>query len=196
MRDKTSKALDRGRHPASDAMVRRRHPHGSLGLQGRQVAVLSYSWKQKIYTKSFTETELIGVDNAISNILWSLYFMQEQGCGTIHAIIYQDIKNTILLESNRKLSSRKHNKHIKAKYFFVADKVDDRDIEVKHIPTTLMWEDMNTKTKLGSPYRIDFSHMMNFELEVGDNTSDGDECTEAQGRANKVHKDQKVTSKG
>ena len=39
-------------------------------------AVLSYSWKQKINTKSSTETELVAVDDAIGNILWSLYFMQ------------------------------------------------------------------------------------------------------------------------
>ena len=56
-------------------------------------AILSYSWKQKINTKSSTETELVGVDDAVSNILWSLYFLQEQGCGTTHAIIYQDNKS-------------------------------------------------------------------------------------------------------
>eukprot|EP00804_Cyclotella_cryptica_P003542 CCRYP_002161-RB/>CCRYP_002161-RB protein AED:0.46 eAED:0.46 QI:0/-1/0/1/-1/0/1/0/69 len=50
-------------------------------------AVLSYSWKQKVNTKSLKETELVGVDDTISNILWSLYFLQEQGCGTKHAII-------------------------------------------------------------------------------------------------------------
>ena len=49
-------------------------------------AILSYSWKQKLNTKSSTETELVGVDNAITNILWTLYFLQEQGCGTTHAV--------------------------------------------------------------------------------------------------------------
>eukprot|EP00804_Cyclotella_cryptica_P017642 CCRYP_006765-RA/>CCRYP_006765-RA protein AED:0.44 eAED:0.44 QI:0/0/0/1/0/0/3/0/237 len=54
-----------------------------------QGAILSYSWMQKLNTKSLTETELVGVDDVISNILLSLYFLQEQGCGTTHAIIYQ-----------------------------------------------------------------------------------------------------------
>ena len=44
--------------------------------------------------------ELVGVGGAISNILWSLYFMQEQGCRTTHAILYQDNMSAILLESN------------------------------------------------------------------------------------------------
>jgi hypothetical protein len=61
----------------SDTMVRGCSAHGSLGLQrtnrshddrGRG-AVLSYSWKQKTNTKSSTETELVGVNDAISNIL-------------------------------------------------------------------------------------------------------------------------------
>eukprot|EP00804_Cyclotella_cryptica_P021065 CCRYP_019383-RC/>CCRYP_019383-RC protein AED:0.25 eAED:0.25 QI:0/-1/0/1/-1/0/1/0/272 len=95
-------------------------------------AVLSYSWKQKANTKSSTETELVGVDDAISNILWSLYFLQAQGCGTSHAIIYQDNKSAILLESNGKWSSGKRTKHIKAKYFFVTDKVADGDVIIRH----------------------------------------------------------------
>jgi hypothetical protein len=124
-------------------------------------AVLSYSWKQKVNTKSSTETELVGVDDAISNILWSLYFLQAQGCGTKHAIIYQDNKSAILLESNGKFSSGKRTKHIKAKYFFVTDKVADGDVVIKHMPTEAMWADMNTKPKQGRAFRIDRSQMMN-----------------------------------
>eukprot|EP00804_Cyclotella_cryptica_P030533 CCRYP_020167-RC/>CCRYP_020167-RC protein AED:0.22 eAED:0.15 QI:0/-1/0/1/-1/0/1/0/594 len=133
---------------------------GAAMTMGRG-AVLSYSWKQKVNTKSSTETELVGVDDAISNILWSLYFLQEQGCGTEHAIIYQDNKSAILLESNGKFSSGKRTKHIKAKYFFVTDKVADGDVVIKHTPTETMWADMNTKPKQGRAFRIDRSYMMN-----------------------------------
>ena len=101
--------------------------------------VLSYSWKQKVNTKSSTETELVGVDDdTISNILWSLYFLQEQGCGTMHAIIYQDSKSSILLEMNGKFSSGKKTKHIKANYFFVTDKMVEGVFVVKHAPTETM----------------------------------------------------------
>jgi hypothetical protein len=132
-------------------------------------AILSYSWKQKVNTKSSTETELVGVDDAISNILWSLYFLQAQGCGTSHAIIYQDNKSAILLESNGKWSSGKRTKHIKAKYFFVTDKVADGDVIIKHTPTETMWADMNTKPKQGRAFRIDRSRMMNCPEGYGEN---------------------------
>ena len=99
--------------------------------------------------------ELVGVDDVISNILWSLYFMQEQGADMTNATIYKDNKSAILLESNGKISSGKWTKHIKAKYFFVMNKVSDGDVTIKHIPTNKMWADMNTKPKQGSAYRLD-----------------------------------------
>ena len=104
---------------------------------------------------------MVGVDDAITNILSSLYFLQEQGCGTTHAVIYQDNKSAILLESNGKFSSGKQTKHIKARYFFVTDKVANGDVVIKHIPTNKMWADMNTKPKQGGPFRKDRSLMMN-----------------------------------
>lgn len=145
-------------------------------------AILSYSWKQKLNTKSSTETELVGVDDAISNILWSLYFLQEQGCGTTHAIIYQDNKSAILLETNGKMSSGKRTKHIKAKYFFVTDKVAEGDLEIKYIPTEKMWADMNTKPKQGLPFRVDRSQMMNCEVDL-DDAHDGRNTATEIGRA-------------
>lgn len=98
-------------------------------------AILSYFGKQKLNTKSSKETKLVGVDNTISNI-FGLCFLEEQGCGTTHATIYQDNKSAILLESKRKISSGKHTKQIKAKYFFIADKVAEGDLVIRHIPTS------------------------------------------------------------
>eukprot|EP00804_Cyclotella_cryptica_P004107 CCRYP_019109-RA/>CCRYP_019109-RA protein AED:0.39 eAED:0.39 QI:0/0/0/1/0/0/2/0/169 len=118
---------------------------GAAMTMGRG-AVLSYSWKQKLNTKSSTETELIGVDDAISNILWSLNFCRNKAA---------DNKSSILLETNGQMSSGKRTKHIKAKYFFFADKVAQGKIKVKLVPTEKMWADMNTKPKQGLPFCID-----------------------------------------
>eukprot|EP00804_Cyclotella_cryptica_P026975 CCRYP_021075-RB/>CCRYP_021075-RB protein AED:0.60 eAED:0.34 QI:0/-1/0/1/-1/0/1/0/236 len=130
-------------------------------------AVLSYPWKQKLNTKSSTETKLVGVNDAISNILQSLYFLQEQGCGTTHAIIYQDNQSAILLETNGQMSSGKGTKHIKAKYFLVAEKVANGELKIKHVPTDKMWADVNTKPKQGLGFRIDRSHLMNCDVNFG-----------------------------
>ena len=44
---------------------------------------MSYSWKQKINTKSSTEAEIVGVDDSLAYILWARYFLQEQGYDSI-----------------------------------------------------------------------------------------------------------------
>ena len=75
------------------------------GMTLGEGAVISSSKKQKINTRSSTETELVGVDNAMPTVLWCLYFIQEQGYSMIHALIYQDNKSAILLETNGKMSS-------------------------------------------------------------------------------------------
>ena len=39
-------------------------------------AVISSSRKQKINTKSLTESELVALDNTLTTILWTLYFIE------------------------------------------------------------------------------------------------------------------------
>jgi hypothetical protein len=111
---------------------------------GRGMA-MSYSWKQKINTKSSTEAER--VDDLLAYILWAWYFLQEQGYDTEPSLLYQDNISAILLETNGKASSSKRTKHIKVKYFYVKDKIDQGEIVVEHCPTEQMWTDINTKPK-------------------------------------------------
>ena len=139
----------------------------NLGVMANQCG------NQKVNTKSSTETELVGVDDVISN----LYFMQEQGDGTTHAIIYQESKSAILLELKNKISSGKQTKHIKVKYFFIADKVGNGDVKVKHTSTYKMWADMNNKPKQGSAFCINHSFMMNCDVELLDETIGGPDQT-------------------
>ena len=133
-------------------------------------AVTSFSRKQKVNTRSSTETEIVGVDDAMPSILWTLYFIQAQGYDMSHALVYQDNRSAILLEVNGKLSSSKRTKHIRSKYFFVTDKIAQGDIQVAHKPTDEMWIDMNTKPKQGTPFRKDRSLLMNCPIDVPDET--------------------------
>ena len=136
-------------------------------------ASICFSRKQKINTKSSTETELVGVDDAMPTVLWSLYFIQEQGYDMTHALIYQDNKSAILLETNGKMSSSGRTKHIKAKFFFVADKVEQGEVVIEHKNTKLMWIDVNTKPKQGTPYKLDRSEIMNCPVDLPDETVPG-----------------------
>ncbi len=112
--------------------------HTGAGMSLEQGMVLSYLWKQKINTKSSTEVKLVGVDNLLGYILWVRYFMQGQGYNMDVSLFYQDNMSAILLETNGKASSSKRSKHIKVKYFYFKDKIDQGKIIVNHCPAGQM----------------------------------------------------------
>jgi hypothetical protein len=70
-------------------------------------AMSSMSKKQKINTRSSTEAELVGADDAMPQIMWTKYFIEAQGHGISKNILYQDNLSTMLLEKNGKQSSSK-----------------------------------------------------------------------------------------
>ena len=76
----------------------RSHTGGALSL-GKGV-ITGISTRQKLTTRSSTEAELVAVDDCMSLILWTHYFLEAQGYGVDDAIIYQDNKSAILLEQN------------------------------------------------------------------------------------------------
>jgi hypothetical protein len=71
-------------------------------------------------------------------MLWSLYFIQLQGYEPECVGLYQDNNSTQLLIKNGNFSSRKKTKHIKAKFFFIKDKVDSGEIRVIDCPAEEM----------------------------------------------------------
>jgi len=101
-------------------------------------------------------------------VLWSLYFMQEQGYGTKRARIHQDNNSAILLEVNGRASSSKRTKHLKNKYFYIKHCVDDGDVEIKKKDTSEMWCDVYTKPKTGTAFKKDRSIIMNCPLDWPD----------------------------
>ena len=61
-----------------------------------------------------------------------------------HIKLHQDNILAQLLEINGKFSSSSRMKHTKAKIFAIKDKVDDKDIMIKHCLTEVMWADILT----------------------------------------------------
>ena len=68
---------------------------------------ITQSRKQKLNTRSSTESELVSADDMSTMILWMKLFMEAQGYEIKQNILYQDNKSTILLENNGKKSSSK-----------------------------------------------------------------------------------------
>ncbi len=72
--------------------------HTGAALTMGNGTVYNGSTKQKLNVRSSTEAELVGVDDYIAQVLWTNYFLKEQGFKTEDTIIYQDNKSAILLK--------------------------------------------------------------------------------------------------
>jgi hypothetical protein len=107
------------------------------------------SAKQKINTKSSTEAELVGVNDVMSQVIWTRNFMEAQGFAVRKSFVFQDSQSAILLEKNRTVSSGKCTRHINIRYFFVKDRVDAGEVEVVYCPTEDMRADFFTKPLQG-----------------------------------------------
>ena len=66
-----------------------------------------------------------------------LFILFKRKALTWHMLAFTNIIRvcTIFLENNGKMSSSKHIKHIKAKFFFITDKVKQREVIVEYLPT-------------------------------------------------------------
>jgi hypothetical protein len=129
------------------------HPHmrvhsGVVLSLGRGFPIVS-SNKQKINTRSSTETEIVGADDFVPEICWTRYFIKAQGYGVKDNVLFQDNKSYILLENNRKALSSKGKKHINVRYFFIADRVNKEEVSVVWCPTGEMIGDYATKPLQG-----------------------------------------------
>jgi len=143
--------------------------HTGAGMSLGQGMVFSYSWTQKINTKSSIEAKLVGADDSLGYILWACYFKQEQGYDMDASLLYQDNMSAILLETNGKAGSSKGTKHIKVKYFYVKDNINQGKIIVEHCPTGQMWTDINTKPKQGTVFWVFRGHVMGIPMDYNDN---------------------------
>jgi hypothetical protein len=129
----------------------RGHTGGGLSM-GRGFPIIT-STKQKLNTRSSTESELVGVDDMMPSILWTRQFLKEQGYSVKDNVIFQDNKSTMLLERNGKSSSSKRTKHINVRYFFITDRISKGEVRVEWCPTNDMIADFMSKPLQGALFK-------------------------------------------
>ena len=110
------------------------------------------SRKQKLNTKSGTESELAGADDFMSPVLWTRCFLHAQGCSSNCTIICQDNTSAILLEKNGKLSGSKQTQHINIRHHFATDRISEGKLDTEHCPTDDMMGDFFTKPLQGHKF--------------------------------------------
>jgi hypothetical protein len=144
-------------------------------------SITGVSKKQKINTRSSTESELVGADDMLPQIMWTRYSIDSQGFNVDKSILYQNNLSAMLLEKNRKQSSSKRTKHIRVCYFFIKDRIGNGDISLKHCPTGDMVGDHFTNPLQGAQFRKFRADIKGVPTEMSDLDMglDQDEMTKA-----------------
>lgn len=133
--------------------------------------VYSSSTRQKINTKSSTEAELVGAGDLMPQVLWTRYFLDAQGYSMSGNVVYQDNRSAMLLEQNGKGSSSKRTRHINIRFFFITDRIQAGEVEVKHCPTDEMVGDFFTKPLQGMKFKRFRDIILNVENDQQDSNS-------------------------
>jgi hypothetical protein len=81
---------------------------------------------------------------------------------------------------NEQFSCGKKTKHIRAKFFFMKDRIDSRDIRVVHCPPEKMWEDVLTKLLQGKAFRVMQLKQMNHSEEYEDSKTNDKNSAQAK----------------
>ena len=117
------------------------HPDARSQIGGTvslgKVSFMSTSIKQRINTRSSTDTELVAADDMMPCICWTNYFLECQGYNINSTIMYQDNQSEILLENNRRASSSKRTKHLNIRYFLSPTKSKRVNFILNIVPPTV-----------------------------------------------------------
>ena len=108
-------------------------------------SLITQSRKQKLNTRSSTESELVAANDVSTLILYTKLFMEAQGYPIEKNILYQDNKSTILLETKGKRSSGKRTRAFNIRYFFLTHQVEKGNVTIEYCPTKEMMGDFFTK---------------------------------------------------
>ena len=105
------------------------------------------------------------VDAYMPEVVWSLYFVQAQGYGVKYVEVHQDNASAQMLDTNGKFSSSRKTKHIKAKFLFIKDKVDNKEIKIVDCPAEVIWADVLRKPLQGTAFRKMRAQLLNCAME-------------------------------
>ena len=117
-----------------------------------QGPIYTSSSKQKVNTKSSTESEVVGLADKSSQVIWSreiLGWLNDQEDGEIPAAtVYEDNTAAIQMMKRGRGCSEK-TRHIKIQSFFLGDRMANGDINLQHLSTNEMIADFLTKPLQG-----------------------------------------------
>ena len=88
------------------------------------------SRKQKLNTKSSIESNIVGVYDFLTQVIWYQYFLKYQGYKIHGDIKYQDNQSAIKLDNIGRKFSSKSTSHINIRYYFITDRITKQEASV------------------------------------------------------------------
>ena len=117
-----------------------------------------------------TEAELIRVDDALPQILWTRYFIENQSYHIIQNILFQDNKSAIIMERTGKTANSKQTKRIKIRYFFITNHVMQGEVNIAYCQTEKMWSDILTKPLQSAKFQEMRAQLMNCPIDYDEHS--------------------------
>ena len=121
-----------------------------LGMEGRG-PVESKSCKQKSVTKSSTEAELMSLSDMAGEVMHMRNFIINQGYEVGPAILYQDNLSCMALMKKGGPTSER-SRHIMLRHFWLAERVEDKEVIIEHLSTADMIANALTKPVQGAQF--------------------------------------------
>ena len=124
------------------------------------------SWscsKQKVVSRSSTESEYRAVANIVAELVWLLRLLAELGISSkIPPMVYCDNLSATYLTANHILHAR--TKHIEVDHHFIREKVQDKVLTIEHVSADEQIADIFTKplsSHLFSKFKIKLNVLPN-----------------------------------
>jgi hypothetical protein len=127
--------------------------HTGGGISFGRGALCTKSTKQRINTKSTTESETVGASDYLPNTIWLANFIKAQGYEITENLFMQDNESAIKLEKNGRASAGQRTRHMDIRYFWIKDRVKQENIKITYCPTEAMLADFLTKPLQGNLFR-------------------------------------------
>ena len=118
----------------------------TLGLGG----ILIKSNKEKLVTRSSTEAELVCLSDGVSLASHCAEFLKRQGIDVTPELMQDNMSTIKLAEKGRSTSDR--TRHIKIRYYFVNQFLENGEMKIKYCPTDEMVADILTKPLQGEKF--------------------------------------------
>jgi hypothetical protein len=128
------------------------------------VAIGNWSSKQKLVTKSSTEAEIVGLSDALTNILWMREMLIAQGYSLTPTVIFQDNQGVIkIIRGGR--SPKHRTRHLNVRHFFARDKENSGEVMLVYKKTKEMIADIHTKPLSGWLFK-ELTHKLSGNFKV------------------------------